>query len=146
MYYVKTRADNSGYTNHRVICLVVIGTSFNSEQVFQVSNVFLPRMLFKMLIQDKSPLTKSTSIIMKIKMFFFYTFLARLRRKKVELLSSLRRQRLGRLSFLSESISQKLSKVSIWNIKKKHFNFHNYWGAFCQGAFVLYQHFKEHSG
>ena len=23
MYYVETRADNSGYTNHRVICLVV---------------------------------------------------------------------------------------------------------------------------
>jgi hypothetical protein len=37
MYYVKTRADNSGYTNHRVICLVVIGSSFDSEQVFQVS-------------------------------------------------------------------------------------------------------------
>jgi hypothetical protein len=81
------------------------------------NTIFLPRMLFKMLIQDKSPLTKSTSIIMKIKMFFFYTFLARLRRKKVELLSSLRRQRLGRLSFLSESISQKLSKVSIWNLE-----------------------------
>jgi hypothetical protein len=29
---VKTRADNSGYTNHRVICLV-IGSSFDSEQV-----------------------------------------------------------------------------------------------------------------
>ena len=26
------------YTNHRVICLVVIGSSFDSEQVFQVSN------------------------------------------------------------------------------------------------------------
>jgi hypothetical protein len=25
MYYVETRADNSGYTNHRAICLVVIG-------------------------------------------------------------------------------------------------------------------------
>jgi hypothetical protein len=24
-------ADNSGYTNHRVICLVVIGFSFDSE-------------------------------------------------------------------------------------------------------------------
>jgi hypothetical protein len=35
------------------------------------------------------------------------------RRKKVVLLLSLRRQRLGRLSFLSESFSQKLSKVSI---------------------------------
>jgi hypothetical protein len=23
MYYVETRADNSGYTNHRVICLVI---------------------------------------------------------------------------------------------------------------------------
>ena len=41
MYYVKTRADNSGYTNHRVICLVVIGSSFDSEQVFQVSNEYL---------------------------------------------------------------------------------------------------------
>jgi hypothetical protein len=25
-----TRADNSGYTNHMVICLVVIGSSFDS--------------------------------------------------------------------------------------------------------------------
>ena len=33
MYYAKTRADNSGYTNHRVICLVVMGSSFDSEQV-----------------------------------------------------------------------------------------------------------------
>ena len=49
---------------------------------------------------------------MKWIMVFSSTF----RRKKVELLSSLRRQRLGRLSFLSESISQKLSKVSIWNL------------------------------
>ena len=40
MYYVETRADNSGYTNHRVICLV-IGSSFDSEQVFQVSNGYL---------------------------------------------------------------------------------------------------------
>jgi hypothetical protein len=40
---------------------------------------------------------------------------------ELELLSSLRRQRLGRLSFrlnfLSESISQKLSKASIWNLE-----------------------------
>ena len=51
----------------------------------------------------------------KILLNFSSTF----RRKKVELLSSLRRQcqHLGRLSFLSESISQKLSKVSIWNLK-----------------------------
>jgi hypothetical protein len=41
MYYVETRADNSGYTNHRVIRLVVIGSSFDSEQVFQVSNGYL---------------------------------------------------------------------------------------------------------
>ena len=40
-YYVETRADNSGYANHRVICLVVIGSSFDSEQVFQVSNGYL---------------------------------------------------------------------------------------------------------
>jgi hypothetical protein len=38
MYYVETSAANSGYTNHRVICLVVIGSSYDSEQVFQVSN------------------------------------------------------------------------------------------------------------
>jgi hypothetical protein len=37
MYYVETRANNSGYANHRVICLVVIGSSFDSEKVFQVS-------------------------------------------------------------------------------------------------------------
>ena len=41
MYYVKTRADNSGYTNHRVICLIVISSSFDIEQVFQVSNGYL---------------------------------------------------------------------------------------------------------
>jgi hypothetical protein len=41
MYYVETRADNSGCTNHRVIFLVVIGSSFDSEQVFQVSNGYL---------------------------------------------------------------------------------------------------------
>ena len=40
MYNVETRADNSGYTTHRVIYLVVIGSSFDSEQVFQVSNTF----------------------------------------------------------------------------------------------------------
>jgi hypothetical protein len=41
MYYVETRVDKSGYTNHRVICLVVIGSSFDGEQVFQVSNGYL---------------------------------------------------------------------------------------------------------
>jgi hypothetical protein len=41
MYYVKTSADISGYANHRVICLVVIGSSFDSEQVFQASNGYL---------------------------------------------------------------------------------------------------------
>jgi len=41
MYYAETRADNSRYTDHRVICLVVIGSSFDSEQVFQVSNGYL---------------------------------------------------------------------------------------------------------
>jgi hypothetical protein len=41
MYYVKTRADNSGYTNRRGICLVAIGSSFDGEQVFQVSNGYL---------------------------------------------------------------------------------------------------------
>jgi hypothetical protein len=33
----KKRADNYGYTNHRVICLVVIGSSLDSEQLFQVT-------------------------------------------------------------------------------------------------------------
>jgi hypothetical protein len=41
MYYVETMAHNSGYTNHRVICLVVIGSSFDSEQVIQVTNGYL---------------------------------------------------------------------------------------------------------
>jgi hypothetical protein len=41
MYYVKTRADNSGYAHHRIICFVVNGSSFDSEQVFQVSNGYL---------------------------------------------------------------------------------------------------------
>jgi hypothetical protein len=35
--YTKTRADNSGYTNHRVTCLVVMGSPFDSEQVCWVS-------------------------------------------------------------------------------------------------------------
>jgi hypothetical protein len=35
MYYVETRADNSGYANHRVICPVVIGSSFDSVQVLE---------------------------------------------------------------------------------------------------------------
>ena len=58
---------------------------------------------------------------------YFYLFSSTFRRKKVELLSSLRRhrQRLGRLSFrlnfrlsfLSESISRNRSKVSIWNLE-----------------------------
>jgi hypothetical protein len=39
--YVETKADNSGYANHRVICIVVIGSSFDSEQVFQISNGYL---------------------------------------------------------------------------------------------------------
>ena len=34
---VKTRADNSGYTNHRVTCLVVMDSPFDSEQVCWVS-------------------------------------------------------------------------------------------------------------
>ena len=38
MYYVEKRAYNSEYPNHRAICLVLIGFSFDSEQVFQVSN------------------------------------------------------------------------------------------------------------
>ena len=51
-----------------------------------------------------------------IDLIFSLTF----RRKKVALLSSLWRQRLVWLSFLSESISQKLSKVSIWNYQKRN--------------------------
>jgi hypothetical protein len=38
MYYVETRADNSGYANHRVIWFIVMGSTFDSDQVFQVSN------------------------------------------------------------------------------------------------------------
>jgi hypothetical protein len=41
MYYVESRADKSGYTNHRAMCLVVISSSSDSEQVFQVSNGYL---------------------------------------------------------------------------------------------------------
>jgi hypothetical protein len=37
MYYAKTRADNSGYINHRVTCLVVMSSPFDNEQVGQVS-------------------------------------------------------------------------------------------------------------
>jgi hypothetical protein len=37
MYYVKTRADNSGYTNHRVTCLVAMGSPFDNEQVCHIS-------------------------------------------------------------------------------------------------------------
>ena len=37
MYYAETRAANSGYANHRVTCLVVIGSPFDSEQVCRVS-------------------------------------------------------------------------------------------------------------
>jgi hypothetical protein len=62
-----------------------------------------------------------TNIFVFILFHYPYLFSSTFRRKKVELLSSLPRQRLGRssfklsfrLSFLSESISQKLSKVSI---------------------------------
>ena len=41
MFYAETRAYNSGYTNHRVTGLVVMGSPFDSEQVFQVSNGYL---------------------------------------------------------------------------------------------------------
>jgi hypothetical protein len=36
MFYAETREDNSGYTNHRVTCLVM-GSPFDSEQVCWVS-------------------------------------------------------------------------------------------------------------
>jgi hypothetical protein len=45
MYYVETRADNSGYTNHRVTCLVVMGSPFDSEQVCWVSFQCLSELL-----------------------------------------------------------------------------------------------------
>jgi hypothetical protein len=32
MYHVETRADNSEYTNHRVICLVVIVNKYSKFQ------------------------------------------------------------------------------------------------------------------
>jgi hypothetical protein len=41
MHFVETRTDKYEYANHRVICLVAIGSSFDSEQVFQVSNGYL---------------------------------------------------------------------------------------------------------
>ena len=37
MYYAETRADNSGNANHRVTCLVVMGSPFDNEQVCRVS-------------------------------------------------------------------------------------------------------------
>jgi hypothetical protein len=40
MYYAKTRADNSGYTNHMVTCLVVMGSPFDSEQVYGFFNAY----------------------------------------------------------------------------------------------------------
>jgi hypothetical protein len=36
MYYVETRADNSGYTNHRIICLVVITGTWPMDLNFPV--------------------------------------------------------------------------------------------------------------
>ena len=55
MYYVKTRADNSGYTNHRVICLVVIGFSFDSEQGTSIPSFkWIPLIVF-----EKWTLTKN---------------------------------------------------------------------------------------
>jgi hypothetical protein len=50
----KTRADNSGYTNHRVICLVVIGSSFDSEQVAKFIMIANNRRFFTL-----SPFTKA---------------------------------------------------------------------------------------
>jgi len=44
MYYAETRADNSGYTNHRV---VVMGSPFDSEQVS--SFISLPIIIFEKL-------------------------------------------------------------------------------------------------
>jgi hypothetical protein len=38
MYYVETRADNSGYANHRLTCLVVMG----SPPVICISRVICP--------------------------------------------------------------------------------------------------------
>ena len=66
MYYVKTRADKSEYTNHRVICLVVIGSSFDSEQVFQVSNGYLR--VFEKWIQN---LTDPDADVTIARLFFF---------------------------------------------------------------------------
>ena len=58
MYYVETRVDNSGYTNHRVICRVVIGSSFDSEQVFQVSNGWIPLIVFEKWTLTKKKLNR----------------------------------------------------------------------------------------
>jgi hypothetical protein len=63
MYHVETRADNSGYANYRVICLVVNGSSFDSEQVFQVSNGYrrVPA-----IIENEIPV-KTTHILLSLR-------------------------------------------------------------------------------
>jgi hypothetical protein len=43
MYYVETRADNSGNKNHRVICLVVIGSSFDIINVIKCPLSSVPK-------------------------------------------------------------------------------------------------------
>jgi hypothetical protein len=74
MYYVETRVDNSGYTNHRVICHVVICSSFDSEQVFQVSNGWIPLIVFEKWTLTKKNLTDPDSdarVTTIARLFFF---------------------------------------------------------------------------
>ena len=59
MYYVETRTDNSGYANHRVVCLVVIGSSFDSEQVFK---------WISLIVFEKWTLTKNLTLKLNLKL------------------------------------------------------------------------------
>ena len=49
MYYAETRADNSGYANHKIICLVVIVSSFDSIPSFK----WIPLIVFEKWTIDK---------------------------------------------------------------------------------------------
>jgi hypothetical protein len=110
--------------NHRFICLVVIGSSFDSEQISKFQMDTFDR--FREMDSNKTLNLKfnlKLNVLSYLDYFrtftYFYLFSSTFRRKKVELLSSLRRHRLGRLSFrlnfrlsvLLESISRNRSKV-----------------------------------
>ena len=94
---------------------------FNWFQLFSSKHCF-PKVVGHGQMRSKITIVKGN-----VDVFSYFSLISVIssafRRKQVELLSSLQRQRqcLGRLnfrlSFLSESISQKLSKVSIWNLE-----------------------------